>query len=193
MADNESKVTVRGRFIGGALWEAKTDPQNPEKKPKFSACVVLDEGEAEKVNAIVERAVAEKWGKKIPAGMQDWGVRRGDDPEYEASYEKDFINPKSTRKPQALAKRAGMVGPVARDEDMIYPGCRVAVSVSAYAYDGDRKANIKAGVTLNCRAVMYLGKGERLDGSFDMSNADSEFADMEAEDIDVADEDDFLS
>jgi len=171
MSDAILKATVKGRFVGGGLFEARENENGG--KPKFSACVVLeDEAQVEKINEIIENAIEEKWGKKRPAGLQNWGVREGDDPEFEASFEKSYINPKSTSAPQTLIKVDGVAQKVTEEEKIIYAGCYVAISVSAYGYDGDRKKNIKPGVTLNVRAVMFLKDGERLGDSVDV---DEEF------------------
>lgn len=178
MSEEILKVTVKGRFVGGGLFEPKEQENGSEK---YSACTVLDKGEDEKIEDLIEKAIADKWGKKKPPGLTIWGVREGDDPEFEASYERQFINPKSTRAPKTLVKADGEVRQVTKDEGVIYPGCYVAVSVSVYAYDGDKKKNIKPGVTLNVRAVMFLRDGERLGDSVDVDEEfdgfDSDFDD----------------
>lgn len=187
MADRPTKTTVTGRYIGGGLFVPRADPNNPEKM-RHSACIVLDEGEPEKVEAVVKQAIADKWGGKPPAGLQVWGVREGDDPEYEASYDEKFINPKSTKAPKVLVRTDGVYKETGIDDGTVYPGCYVAASVEAYGYDGSKKDNIKPGVSLNLRAVLFRKDGERLD---DYMDADSEFGGVEAADpTDVAD--DFL-
>lgn len=189
MADKNTRVTVRGRFVGGGLFEAREDPRNPDRKAKFSACIVLDDGEDKKVSEAVENALENKWGNKLPGGLQDWGVREGDDPDYEASFEKMFINPKSTKKPAVLRRDGTTHVQVEQKDDVVYPGCYVAVSIDAYAYDGDKKGGIKPGVTLTMRSVLYRKKGERLD---DYVNPDKEFEGIEVEEIEVEGDDDFL-
>lgn len=181
----ELKVTVKGRFIGGALFE----PKEIDGKTQYNACVVLDDGEAVKVERIVKAAAKEKWGDKKPAGLQNWGVREGDDPEFAHSFEKQFINPKAGTKvkPGVLVKRDGVMKSVEEEDGIVYPGCYVAVSVNAYAYAGDKAKNIKPGVTLGLRGVMFLRDGEPL---ADRLDADSEFADFDSE-IDEAEEDIF--
>lgn len=172
----ELKITVKGRFIGGALFE----PKETDGKTQYNACVVLDDGEAAKIEKITQAAVKEKWDGKKPSGLQNWGVREGDDPEYAHSFEKQFINPKAGLKvkPAVLVKRDGVMQNVEEDDGIIYPGCYVAVSVNAYAYDGDKTKNIKPGVTLGLRGVMFIKDGEPLT---DRLNAESEFADFDSE------------
>lgn len=175
-----TKATVKGRFVGGGLFEARG-----EDSLKYSACTVLDEGEEAKIEEIVENAIKNKWGNKKPKGLVIWGAREGDDEEFEASFEKMFINPKSGTKPQTLVKVDGVYQKTDKEEGIIYPGCYVAVSVNAYAYDGDKEKNIKPGVTLNLRAVMFMKDGERLGDSVD---AEEEFEGFDSE----IDDDDFL-
>lgn len=184
MSDKNLKVTVTGRFIGGALFEPKEHEDGG--KPKYSACVVLDEGEDAKVKKLAAAAVKNKWGNKKPGGLQNWTVREGDDEEYEQSFEKLYINPKSTREPQTVIRRNGVMEKVELDDDILYTGCYVAVSVGVYAYDGDKKKGIKPGVTLNLRAAMFLKDGERLSDSV---NAENEFDGFKSEA--AANDDDF--
>ena len=170
MSDNNVIVTVKGRFVGGGLFEPRAREEG--KEPRYSATVVLEKAEAKKIESITKAAIVQKWGSKVPAGLVSWGLREGDDPEFEASYGNVFINPKATRAPDTVTRINGKINKVTREEDIIYPGCYVAASVSAYAYEGDRARSIKPGVTLNLRAVLFLKDGERLDNSVD---SDKEF------------------
>lgn len=192
---SDTRATVTGRFVGGGLFEPRLDPKNKDKAPKFSACVVLDEGQAAIIEGIRDVALEEKFGNKIPKGLQDWTVREGDDEDFEASFGKMFINPKMSNNKNKEPKRvyrdeSGSHVSVEQSDDIIYPGCKVAISVNAYAYSGDQGAGIKPGVTLGLRAVMYTGEGERLD---DNVNVDNEFDGVEAAPIEVEDDDDFLA
>ena len=118
---NENRATVKGRYTGGALWAAKANAQDPDRQ-RFSALVVLDPDEEKKVRAAAEAAMAEKWGSKRPAGLQDWTVREGDDPEYANSFEKQFINPKSTKPVPVMRKRSGSYHDLNQEDDVVYPG-----------------------------------------------------------------------
>lgn len=182
MADQlNTKVTVTGRFVGGALFEANEDG-------KHSACIVLDDGENEKVEAIRDNAIKNKWGSKVPRGLTDWTVREGDDEEYEASFDRFYINPKCPAKsaPKTVIRVAGKIEQV--DEDIIYPGCYVAVSVNAYGMDANTEKKMKASVNLGLGNVMFLRDGERLGGG---SNPEDDFGDFESE-MDGGDFDDLL-
>lgn len=179
---NPTRVTVTGRFIGGGLWEPRKTTEDSAEK--YSTCVVLNSGQASKVEKVVNAAIVEKWGNKKPSGLQIWGVREGDEEEFEASFEQEFINPKAGKPPQTLIKRGGVVEKVTEEEDILYPGCYVAVSIGAYAYDGDKKKSIKPGVSLNVRAIMFTKDGERLG---DVVNAEAEFEDFESAETDEED------
>lgn len=185
MARRETVATVIGRFVGGGLFEPRK--QDDDKDPRHSACIVLEPGQDKSIDAIVQKAIEAKWGSKKPAGLQLWGVREGDDPEFEASFEQKFINPKANKKPQTLYKKDNVFVECTPEDDLLYAGAYVAVSVEAYGYDGDKKKNIKPGVTLNLRAVMFRKHGERLG---DHVNAEDEFGDLDSE---LDDDLDFLA
>ena len=173
---NKFQTTVTGRFVGGGLFEARAGIEGQAEK--YSACVVLDEGQVEKVEGIIQAVIDEKWNGKAPPGLKVWGIREGDDPKYDASFEREFINPKSSRAPKTLRREDGLMVAVEKDDDILYPGCNVAVSVSAYGMDGDKKKGFKATISLNLRAVMFLSHGERLG---DVVKADEEFEGFESE------------
>lgn len=182
---NALRTTVTGRYIGGGLFEPRADANNEEKR-RYSACMVLEPSEAAKVDKIVKAAITEKWGANPPAGLQNWGVREGDDPEYEFSFEKQFINPKAVRAPKVLRREDGLYLEVKADSGVVYAGCYGATSIEAYAYDGDRKKKIKPGVTLSLRAFMFTKDGEPLG---DIVKADEDFDGVEVSEA----EDDFLN
>lgn len=178
----ETKCTVKGRLTGAkAIFEPQVDEENPNKKPKYSANVTLNDGEDAKIEAIVQAAIKEQFGDKVPGKLQNWGVRDGDDPDYEVSFGKKFINPKATRPPVCFLRKDGINRDITKEMDLLYAGCYVATSVSAYAYPGDSTKNIKPGVTLILRAIKWMSHGERLG---DVVKVDNEFDDEESEDSD---------
>lgn len=169
-------VTVRGRYVGGSIYKTKTNETTG--KEQFSACVVLDDGEDKKIEAIRDAAIKEVFGSKVPK-LEDWTVRVGDDEEYEHSFGKKFINPKaSATKVVKVCRR--VAGELEETED-VYPGCYVAVSVNAYAYEGDKKQSIKPGVTLQLRAVLFTKDGEPLGDRF----KDNEFDGFDSEETEA--------
>lgn len=166
-------TTVKGRFIGGGLFEMK------EGKKKFSACVVLDGKEDEaKIRKIRDEALEEEFGNKIPRNLQDWTAKEGDDEEY-ASYGKMFINPKSSKK-VAVGKKVDGAFQEIEDDGTVYAGCNVHASVAAYAYKGDAKKGINPGVTLLLRAICFWKDGESLGNRFSESEFDACESEMDS-------------
>jgi len=185
MSDKEVKVAVSGRLIGGGIFEKRnkgevTDDDDP--KGRYSACVVLDKGEEAKIDKIIANAIDNKWGDDRPGKIVQWGVRDGDDPEYEVSFGNKFINPKATRQPALVARVGGERMQITPDSTpTLYPGCYVKVAVSAYCMEGTKE--FKPTVTLNLRGIAFLRDGERLGDSFD----EDEFGEFESETDDVED------
>ncbi len=177
MTTKMTQTTVTGRYVGGSLFEVNDDN-------KFSALVVLDDGQEAKIEKIRDLAIKEKFGDKKPAGLVDWCLREGDDPEYTASFGHMFINPKGGERnpPKTVMKVNGVltsVGP-----ETIYPGCFVAISVNAYALPANTEKKMKACVCLGLGNVMFLRDGERLGGT---SNPDDDFAEFESDVDDLSD------
>lgn len=164
-------AVIKGRFIGGGLFALK------EGKEKFSACIVLEgDDDAKKIRAIRDEALAEEFGDKLPKDLQDWTLNKGEDEDF-ASFGKMFINPKSTNPVAVGYKRDGSFVTTAQDDGIVYAGCHVHASVSAFAYPGDAKKSIRPGVTLLLRAVCFWKDGEALGNRF----SESEFAGVESE------------
>lgn len=162
-------VVVKGRFIGGAIWAPKKT--NESGKEQYTCNLVLDDGEEKKLEDAVKAAIMEKWDGKAPPGMQNWVLRKGEDPEYEASFGRYFVNAKANtinsngvplKAPAKFVRRGGNLVQVTMDDDVIYPGCYVAVELSVYAYDGDKTKNIKPGVSTSFNKMLFIRDGERL-------------------------------
>lgn len=176
MAKKETQVTVTGRYIGGGIFEPREDAAG---KKRYNALIVLDEGQEKKIEAAMLAAKKEKWGDKKVPGLQEWGPREGDDPEFENTYERLFINPKSTRKPGTMVKRDGVMHEVKPDDNILYPGCYVAVSLDAYGMEGDKQKKIPNSLSLSLRGILFRKHGERIGDVFD---AEGEFGDFEDSD-----------
>ena len=73
-------------------------------------------------------------------------------------------------------KQGGKVEDVDQTEGLFYAGCYVYVSLGAFAYDGSN--DVKSGVTLRLRAVMFKKHGEHLGDHVD---AESEFEDLDSD------------
>lgn len=184
---NPTYTTVTGRLI--------TNPArffSGNEDGHFDALVVLDEGQVQKIEAIRQKALEEKFGDKIPAKFSDWTLREGDDPEYETSFGKKFIFPKSkstgtkkARPPKALRKVNGEYERVSEEDGLFYSGCYVAINVNAYAWAADKAKNMQAGVTLGLNAVLFVKDGERLSSEV---NDDEAFGDIADSQIDIGDD-----
>jgi hypothetical protein len=183
-----ANIVVTGRFIGGAIWTPKTTGENG--KEQYTCNITLDEGEEKKLETAVQTAIAEKWNGKQPAGMQNWALRKGDDPEYEASFGKHFVNAKANtvsgkgvplKAPGKFVRRGGEMHTVTMDDDLIYPGCYVAVELSVFAYDGDKAKNIKPGVTVSFNKMLFRKHGDRLTSQ---TRAEDAFAGYDSEEAD---------
>jgi hypothetical protein len=166
---NTTNITVAGRFLGGALFTPKET--NDQGKMQYTLTLALDDGEEVKLEKAVEAAILEKWGTKIPAGMQNWAVRKGEDPEFEHSYGKYFINAKANTvsakgkplaRPATYVRREGVIHAVEEKDGVIYAGCYVAVELSVYAYDEDKARRIKAGVSVGFNKVLFRKHGVKL-------------------------------
>lgn len=175
--DNPLQATVRGRYVGGPIFEPKVE----DGKARYYAIVVLEDGEEAKVKEICKAAAKAKWGDKLPEKFTVWGVQEGDRPSFTSTYGRNFINPKATETvpPKTLVKRNGAFVETNKREGIIYPGCDVAVSINAFAYEA--KKNSPAGVTLGLRAILFRGDNEPL---IDIIDADNEFGDIEVEEKD---------
>lgn len=172
----QCRVTVKGRMINNATFNPKT---NEYGKEQYSALVILDNGEEEKIKEAKSLACKEEFGGKIPANLQDWTVREGDDEDYDLTFGKRFINAKATKKPKALVRRNGELEQIGEDDGLIYAGVNVAVSVDIYAYKKNVDKKIPAGVSCGLRAVMFRSHNDPL--SSNIIN-DDEFDGIESDD-----------
>jgi len=185
----KAKTSVTGRLLGGSLHSLPED--EVLSKARYNALLLLNEGQEDKVNAIIAQAIADKWGKKKPSGLAIWGVREGDDEEYPNTLGKLFINPKTKDKPPLVLKHQGKCSRITKDSGILYRGCYVALSISAYAMDAvkSKERTMPATVSISLRAVFFLRDGDPLG---DVVDVDTEFAEFEdsvlAEDIDDFDD-----
>ena len=175
------KCTVKARFIGGKVFSPD------EESGKYTALLVLEDGEAEKVRKIRDQAIKEKWSGKKPAGMQDWTVREGDDEDYTHSFERDFINPKANRLPKVFTKKKTVLTAVQESDDILYAGCYVFAVIDVYAYDGNKEKKIKSGVTLGLQHLVFWKNGEAI--GYDGNPDDSDYDGMESEEDEDEDDD----
>lgn len=131
--------------------------------PRYSITLIFDKAaqatEAfQRLERGISEAVANKWGKRVPAGLKspfrDGGEKEG---QYEGYHKGDiFISPWSKSKP-------GVVDIMRQDMltlDEVYAGWTCRANVRPFAYDtGGNK-----GVGLFLDNVQFLRAGKRLDG-----------------------------
>lgn len=170
------KVTVTGRLLNNAVFEPKENETSG--KMQYSALVLLDKGQDEKIIEARDEALAETFGKKIPKKYDDWTVREGDDEEFELTFGNLFINSKNNKKPRVLVRENGELRSVDEEEGLIYAGCRVAVSIDVYAYKKNTDKKIPNGCSTGLRAVMFQKHDEPLS---DFEAKDEEFDDIDSD------------
>lgn len=160
MSDRKkSSITVRGRLIGGNVYEKDEDG-------KYRVLLVLQGGEeaAKKITDSMNQVIFDKWGNNAPSNLQVWGPRYGDDQNYTDSFGKWFLTAKSSIPPRLLCrdKQNNKYRISDRDEDLFYLGVYVFVNLEPYAYDANPQRGFKAGITLSLQGLLYWRAGERL-------------------------------
>lgn len=185
-------AAVRGRYIGGGVFKPR---DMGDDKRAYSSLIVLDDGEDEKIQQAITAAVKEKWPEGRKGKLEIHGAKEGDDEEFEHSFGKLFINPKKQVKadrkptpPEVFIRRNGKLVCVDEGDDIVYPGCYVVCSVKAYAYPEDKDRKVKAGASLQLRAIMFSKDGDRLG---DRVDGESEFEGFDSEEKEIEDDFDF--
>ncbi len=175
--EDTKPFTVEGLYVGGSPFESRTKGE-VDPDGKYSINVVIDDAEAAKVTEKLKAAAA---AAKFKGKVVHWGVKVGDDEEkYPNTFEHHFISPKNNFKPRMIAKVAGEVVEVTKDSSpTIYPGCRVRVSLTAYALEGKGKSYGNS-TSLSLRGVALLAEGTPLFGGGEGAS-DSEFGDFDSE------------
>lgn len=162
MSDTKRAVTPVGILSYPHLFKPQAG-FNEGDEPKYSAVIIFEEGtDLADLKAVAAAAAKEKWGDKVPKNLrspfrEDWEDRKGY-PENSV-----YINAKSSSQPGIVSRyndpKTGKVA-VITDESELYPGCKVRLSISAFAYD--RAGN--RGVAFALNNVQKWDEGERLDG-----------------------------
>lgn len=177
-----AKVTLQGRLVSNIF---KKKAQEATGKEKYWVQVVLNDGEIEKLRAKKQEVLKEVFADKIPQGtaLSDYLERKGDDPEYDLTFNNYFIR-SSTDKPvkcyiKSSPKDFKQVG---QDEAPMhfYAGAYVAVSVDIYAKTKAEAANMggKAFISSSVRGLLFVRDGEQLgDGNV----TEDEFAGLQSE------------
>lgn len=158
----------------------KYAPDGDTDNGKYMTNVLIPKSEKETVKALqqaIEAAkksgIVSKWGGKEPKNLE-LPLRDGDTDKDDEVYEDCFfINAKSSTRPGICDKNKNPIV----DEEEIYSGVYVYVSVSFYPYD----KNGNRGIACGLNNIMKFKDGERLGGR---TSAENDFADIDAEDDD---------
>ncbi len=163
------------------LFKAEPGPQGGE--PKYSAAFVFDPGaDVSALKTAANIAGIEKFGEE---GFRDL-VKNN--PAFKIPFRTDIGNkgyPEGSMFFNATTKnRPGVVGPDVQeisDPGVVYAGCRVKASVTAFGFD-----NVSKGIAFALNNVQFLRDGERLDGGVPASEEfDAEMSDTPASLSDV--------
>jgi hypothetical protein len=142
-------------------------------KKKFSVCIILDKKkharEIRLLNKAQEECAAAKWPKKIPATVK-YGLRDGEEREDKDGFDEDvvFFNASCDKRPPVVDKD---LSPITAEDDVIYAGCYIDVTVRLWAQDNQFGKRINYAL----RAVMFNKDGEPF-GSGPV-DAEDEFSD----------------
>jgi len=189
-----TKIIVSGRLSFPHLF-TPTSFDDTDGKKKFQTLILISKKDKGLIKAIetaiaaaTEEGKSKKWGGKVPKTLElplrDGADKDNAGEEFEDAF---YINAKSATKPGLVKRVKGVEGLVAIDnEDELYAGCYVKVSVNFYPYD----QNGKKGVAVGLNNVMFERDGERLAGR---ASAEDDFADfIEAGGAGADDDDDLL-
>lgn len=158
------------------------------KRVGYTVTVILDEGQAPKLDALVAPLVAQTWPTKKPRDLIDYTNRVGTDEEM-LSFGKRYINNfredkagNGRAKPDMYIRRGGVVTKLTEQEaaDLIYAGCHVAAVVRPYV-----KVMPNPCVTLTIDKLLFIRDGQRLSGAVSANEAFEGF-ESEEEAMDAA-------
>lgn len=151
---------------------------NEGDKPKFSANFILDAETQKKQIAALEKGIAqvaeEHWKGKVPKGLKVC-LRDGEDYADKDGYGEGtfFITASSDKRPPVVDRD---MTPVAEEDDKIYAGCYVNVTVRLWAQDNKYGKRVNAAL----RAVQFVKDGEAFGA--EPIDPDSEFEPLDEDD-----------
>lgn len=180
-----AKVTLQGRLVSNIF---KKKAQEATGKEKYWVQVVLNDGEIEKLRKVKQEVLKEVFEDKIPqgSGLSDYVERKGDDPEYDLTFNNYFIRSSTDKPVKCYIKHSpNDFKQVVQEEAPLhfYAGAYVAVSLDIYA---KTKAEAQK-ISVNCtkpfissgvRGLLFVRDGEQLgDGNV----TEDEFAGLQSE------------
>lgn len=173
-----TNIRINCRFSFMHVFQPRpADPNNPNSKPKYDACLVVSKSDEQAVKLIREAEEAakklytEKYGKpksKLKSVVYDGDVERPDDEVVSGCY---YINAGSYTQPGLKVLENGMLVD-ALDEEDIYSGCYGAAEINFFPYSMTNSNGIGCGLN----NIVKLEDGERLGGG--SRDADAAFADL---------------
>jgi hypothetical protein len=175
-------ITGKVRLSYAHIFEPAAMQEGQEKK--YSCSLIIPKSDSATLGKIKKAvdyvknstAAVAKWGGKVPPNLKmplrDGDIDRPDDENYAGCY---FINCSAKTKPGIVDRNRNPI----LDQDEVYSGCYVVVSVNFYAFNTNGNRGIAAGLN----NIMKIAEGEPLGGR---QSAESDFADVE-----IAYEDDY--
>lgn len=149
-----------------------------DNDPKFSAALIFTPEEQDtdafrNMISIAQRCGEAKWGEDFITMVQNGEVRRPFKKDWEKKGYPEgsiYLNARSKTKPGIVMPYAGDDGKLANltDEALIYAGCKVHASLSAFSYTHSGNK----GVSFGLNNIQWVDHGDRLDSRV---NAADEF------------------
>ena len=177
-----AKVTLQGRLVSNIF---KKKAQETTGKEKYWVQVVLNEGEIDKLRTVKQQVLKEVFEDKIPqgSGLNDYLERKGDDPEYELTFNNYFIRSSTDKPVECYIKSSPEDFKQCTQEEAplrFYAGAYVAVSLDIYAKTKAEAANMggKPFINSGVRGLLFVRDGEPLgDGNV----TEEDFAGLQSE------------
>ena len=152
-------VTPRGRLSYPAIFRT-AEVMNEGDTPKFQAEVIFPESQdISELRQAVKNCLKNKFGTEVPHGLKmpfrNGSERVDDKGNIRDGYDNSiFICPRSTDKPGVVI---GRDKEICTNENDVYGGCYVRVSVTAYYYE---KGRMSRGVAFALNHVWKVSDGE---------------------------------
>jgi len=177
-----AKVTLQGRLVSNIF---KKKAQETTGKEKYWVQVVLNDGEIDKLRKVKQEVLKEVFEDKIPqgSGLSDYVERKGDDPEYDLTFNNYFVRSSTDKPVKCYIKHSPKDFKQVTQEEAplhFYAGAYVAVSLDIYAKTKAEAANMggKAFISSGVRGLLFVRDGEQLgDGNV----TEEEFAGLQSE------------
>lgn len=152
----------------------KPKPEGGFDAGKYTASLIIPKTDTVTIKRIetaieaAKKAGTAKFGGKIPAKL-DISFYDGDEADDEAYKNSMYISAKNKNKPGVLDEAGNAVMP--GEEDKVYAGCYVRVSLNIFAYNFEGKK----GLAFSLGNIMKMKDGEPLSGR---ASAEDDFAEF---------------